>query len=341
MATLIQDSTQQAPANIPATMRAIVQEGSGSADHLHLREVPTPVLEDARVLVRVKAASVNALDWHTVHGGFLLTVIAALMRQKNDPIRGADLAGVVAAVGKDVTDLSVGDEVYGSGRGTFAEYSSSLPRALVRKPKQVSFEHAATVYVAASTALQGLRDHGHLAAGQHVLIHGAGGGVGTFAVQIAKTLGARVTAVTGPKNVDVIRALNPDVLIDYSKEDVRTRPERYDVILDVAATRSVGSMRKLLRPGGIFVQTGAAKGSWLSVFARIIAIVIRTRLLKQRVVMFIARNRQQDLTLLGDWIATGKIRPVIDRTYPLAGAPTAVAYLGTGEARGKVVITID
>jgi NADPH:quinone reductase-like Zn-dependent oxidoreductase len=324
-----------------ATMRAIVQEGTGSADVLHLRDVEKPALEDGRVLVRVHAASVNALDWHTVHGGFLLTVISKLMRQKDYPIRGADLAGVVEAVGKDVTGLRPGDEVFGLGRGAFAEWSSSLARGLVRKPKEMSFTQAATVGVAATTALQGLRDHGHLAPGQRVLIHGAGGGVGTFAVQIAKAMGAHVTAVTGPKNVDLVSALGPDVLIDYSREDVTKRTERYDVVLDIAATRPIGTMRRLLVPNGVFVQVGASKSGWLAVFGRIIALVVRARLLKQRVVMYIAKTNQADLTYLGELIVAGKVRPAIDRTYPLAEAVEAVRYLGTGQARAKVVINVS
>src|SRR5712691_4476427 len=324
------------------TMKAIVQEGNGSADVLHLREIEKPALEDARVLIRVRAASVNALDWHTVHGGFLLTVISKIMRSKDYPVRGVDLAGVVEAVGKDVTDLAPGDEVFGTGRGAFAEWSSSLPRALVRKPKELTFPQAATIGVAALTALQGLRDHGHLKPGQRVLVHGSGGGVGTFAVQLAKVLGAHVTAVTGPKNVDLVSALGPNEVIDYTKQDVTKRKERYDLILDIAATRSIGSMRKLLVPGGQFVQVGASKsGGWLGVFGRIIALVVRSRVFKQRVLMYIAKSNQTDLTYVADLIVAGKVRPVIDRTYPLSKTAEAVRYLGTGEARAKVVITVD
>jgi len=335
------DTAPHATAAAGTTMKAIVQEGSGSADALHLREVEKPPVEDGRVLVRVRAASVNALDWHSAHGGFLLTVISKLMRQKDFPIRGADLSGVVEAVGKDVTGLRPGDEVFGLGRGTFAEWSSSLERALVRKPAALSFTQAAAVGVAALTALQGLRDHGHVAAGQRVLIHGAGGGVGTFAVQIAKALGAHVTAVTGPKNVDVVGALGPDVLFDYSRVDITKTSDRYDVILDIAATRSIGQMRRLLVPNGRFIQVGASKSGWLAIFGRIVALVIRARVLKQRVVMFIAKTKQADLTYLGDLIVSGKVRSVIDRTYPLDEGVEAVRYLGTGQARAKVVITVS
>src|SRR3989449_4619063 len=233
-------------------MKAVVQEGTGSADVLPLREVDRPALADDRVLIRVRAASVNALDWHTTHGGFLLNVISMLMRQKNFPIRGVDIAGVVEEVGKNVTGLRPGDEVFGLGRGTFAEYASCLERGLLQKPKELSFTQAAAVGVAGITALQGLRDKGHLGAGQRVLIHGAGGGVGTFAVQIAKALGAHVTAVTGPRNVDITRSLGADEVIDYSKEDFTRRPDRYDAVVDIAATRSVADLRRVLVPNGMF-----------------------------------------------------------------------------------------
>jgi NADPH:quinone reductase-like Zn-dependent oxidoreductase len=269
-------------------------------------------------------------------------MIAKLMRSTNDPIRGVDVAGVVESVGAGVTDFRPGDEVFGFGRGTLAEFSAAVPRGLVRKPKELSFTQAAAVGVAAMTALQGVRDHAQLKSGRRILIHGAGGGVGTYAVQVAKALGGHVTAVTGPKNVDLVSALGPDVLIDYSKEDVTKRSDRFDAILDIAATRSVGSMRRLLVPNGIFVQCGASKsGGWLGIFGRIIAIVVRSRLLKQRVLMYIAKTKQSDLAYLRDLIVAGKVRPVIDRTYPLADAAEAVRYLGTGQARAKVVVTVE
>lgn len=321
-------------------MKALVQEGTGSADVLHLREVPSPALEDGRVLVKVKAASVNALDWHSVHGGLLLTLVGKVMRQKDFPIRGADLSGVVEAVGQDVTDFRPGDEVFGMGRGTFAEWSSSRPRGLAPKPRELSFSEAATIGVAALTALQGLRDHGRLTAGQRVLIHGAGGGVGTYAVQLAKALGAHVTAVTGPKNVDLIATLGPDVLIDYSREDVTRRTERFDLVLDIASTRPIGRMRRLLTPGGRFVQVGAAKSGWLSIFGRIVALAFRARVLKQRVIFYVAQTNPDDLRYVADLIVAGTVRPVIDRIYALAEGAEAVRYVGTGEARAKVVITV-
>jgi NADPH:quinone reductase-like Zn-dependent oxidoreductase len=321
------------------TMKAVVQEGYGSANALHVRDIPIPELMEGRVLVRMRAASVNALDWHTTHGGLLLEIIAKIMRQQDEPVRGVDLAGIVEAVGPDVTRFKPGDEVFGGAPACFAEYVRAREDRLLLKPRDLPFEQAATLGVAGRTALQGLRDHAKVQPGQRVLIHGAGGGVGTFAVQIAKALGAYVTAVTGPKNIDITRSLGADEVIDYSKEDFTRRPERYDAVLDIAATRSISDLRRLLVPNGMFVQVGAAKGGWIGVFARIISVVVRARLLRQRVKFFVAQSTPEDLAYLRDLIESGKLRPVIDRTYPLSEAREAVRYVGTGQARAKVVIT--
>ena len=223
------------------TMKAVVQEGYGSADTLYVRDIPMPELMEGRVLVRMRAASVNALDWHTTHGGLLLEIISKVMRQQDEPVRGVDLAGIVEAIGPNVTRFKPGDEVFGGAPACFAEYVRAREDRLLLKPRDLPFEQAATLGVAGRTALQGLRDHAQLKPGQRVLIHGAGGGVGTFAVQIAKALGAHVTAVTGPKNVDVIRSLGADEVIDYAKEDFTRRAERYDAVLDIAATLNLRS----------------------------------------------------------------------------------------------------
>ncbi|HET8568954.1 MAG TPA: NAD(P)-dependent alcohol dehydrogenase [Candidatus Limnocylindria bacterium] len=322
------------------TMKALVQEGRGSADVLHLRDVAVPELAPGRVLVRMRAASVNALDWHTTHSGLLLEVISKLSRQKDEPVRGVDLAGTVEAVGPDVTRFKPGDEVFGGAPAAFAELVRAREDRLLLKPRELPFEQAAALGVAGRTALQGLRDHAQVQPGQRVLIYGAGGGVGTFAVQIAKALGAHVTAVTGPRNVDVASSLGADEVIDHTKEDVTRRPERYDAVLDVAATRSVSSLRRVLGPGGVYVLVGAAKsGGWIGIFSRILGMVLRARVLKQRVKFFVARTGLDDLAYLRDLIAAGKLRPVIDRTYPLSEAREAVRYVGTGQARAKVVIT--
>lgn len=323
----------------PATMKALVQEGRGSADVLHVRDVPRPELMEGRVIVRMRAASVNALDWHSTHGGLLLEIIGKIRRSKDVPIRGVDLAGVVDEVGPGVTAFKPGDEVLGSAPAAFAEYVRARADRLVPKPRDLSFEEAATINVAGSTALQALRDHARVAPGQRVLVYGAGGGVGTFAVQIGKALGLHVTAVTGPRNVDVVRSLGADEVIDHTKEDVTKRRQRYDAVIDIAATRSVSALRRVLAPDGMFVQVGAAKrGGWIGIFARIIALAVRARL-GQRVKFFVARNAPEDLRYLCDLVQAGKLRPVIDRTYPLSEAREAIRYVGTGQARAKVVIT--
>ena len=323
-----------------ATMKAIVQEGSGSADVLHLREIERPVVSDGRVLVRVRAASVNALDWHNVHGGTLVGIIGKLMRQVDIPVRGVDVAGEVEAVGAGVTRLRPGDAVFGTARGTFAEYASGLERNLVTKPAQLTFAQAATLGVAAVTALQGLRDKGQLKPGQRAVVYGAGGGVGTFAVQIAKALGAQVTAVTSTRNLELVRSLGPDLVIDYTKEDFTTRAERYDVVFDVAANRSLGALRRVLTPNGRIVLAGAAKKSWFAVFARLLTAFVRSRLGSTWLVLHMATITNEDLVVIKQLVEAGTLRPAIDREYPLSDAIEAVRYVGTGQARAKVVITV-
>jgi NADPH:quinone reductase-like Zn-dependent oxidoreductase len=323
-------------------MKALVQDGYGSADVLQLREIDRPALAEGRVLVKVRAASVNALDWHTVHGGLVLNVVGTLLRQKDVPVRGVDLAGVVEAVGPGVTKFAPGDEVFGGAPETFAEYAQAREESLVLKPEGLPFEQAAAIGVAGRTALQGLRDVGQVKPGQRVLISGAGGGVGTFAVQIAKALGAHVTAVTSTRNLELVRGLGPDEVIDYTQEDFTRRPERYDVIFDVAANRSLSDLRRVLAPGGTLVMAGAAKrGGFLGIFARIGGALFRSRILRQRIVFFVAKPSADDLAFLRDLIETGKLCPAIDRTYPFTEAREAVRYVGSGQARAKVVITMS
>jgi NADPH:quinone reductase-like Zn-dependent oxidoreductase len=324
------------------TMKALVQEGRGSADALHLRDIPKPQVTEGRVIVRMRAASVNALDWHTTHGGLILEIMGKLMRSKDEPVRGVDLAGTVVEVGPGVTQFKPGDEVFGSAVATFAEYVRAREDRLLPKPSELPFEQAATLNVAGHTALQALRTHAQVKPGQRVLIHGAGGGVGTFAVQIAKALGARTTAVTGPRNVDMVSSLGADEVIDYTKEDFTRRAERFDAVIDVSATRSLSALRSVLAPNGILIQVGAAKhGGWIGIFARIAALVVRTRVFGQRMKFFVAENKREDLAFLLELISSGKLRPVIDRTYPLSEGREAVRYVGTGQARAKVVITAD
>ena len=323
-------------------MKALVQDGSGSADVLHLREIDVPAVADDRVLVRVHAASVNAADYHIVHGAWIVRVIGKLLRQsRSNNVRGGDVAGVVDAIGNKVTNLRPGDEVFGVGTGTWAEYATGTEQSLLPKPARLTFVEAAAVGIAGLTALQGLRDHGHVRPGQRVLIEGAGGGVGTFAVQIAKALTAHVTAVTSTGNLQLVRPLGADRLIDYTQEDIAKRDERYDVILDVAASRSLRDLRRMLVPGGTLVCVGAAKrGGWLGIFARLLAIFVRSRVLRQRVVFYVASIRREDLAYLKELIDTSRVRPIVDRTYSLEDGREAVRYAMGGHGRAKVVITM-
>ena len=331
-------ATASAPA---ARMKALVQDGSGSADVLHLREIETPTVTDDGVLVKVHAASVNAADYHVVHGALIVRVIGTLLRQSRpSTVRGADVAGVVEALGKNVTSLRLGDEVFGTAKSTWAEFAAGTERSLLLKPARLSVVEAGAIGVAALTALQGLRDHGRVQPGQHVLIYGAGGGVGTFAVQIAKALGARVTAVTSSRNIDLVRPLGADVLLS-TNENAAKDERRYDVIFDVAATRSLHALRRMLAPGGTLVCAGAAKrGGWIGILTRLASTMFRARVLHQRVVFYIAAIRREDLAYLKELIEAGSLRPVIDRTYPLDEGREAVRYAMSGQGRAKVVITV-
>ncbi len=324
-------------------MKALIQDGSGSADVLHLREIAPPTIADDQVLVKVHAASVNAADCHVVHGALIIGVMGKLLRQpRPNPIRGVDVAGVVETVGRNVANLHPGEEVFGTGTGTWAEYAIGTERSLVPKPARLSFAEAGAIGVAALTALQGLRDHGQVQPGQHVLIYGAGGGVGTFAVQIAKALGAHVTAVTSTRNIDIVRPLGADELFDSTNADVAKSRQRYDAILDVAATRSLRDLWRMLVPGGTLVCAGAAKrGGWVGILARLLGMMFRARVLRQRVVFYVASIRREDLWYLKELIEGGQLRPAIDRTYALDEAREAVRYAMSGQGRAKVVITIE
>jgi NADPH:quinone reductase-like Zn-dependent oxidoreductase len=321
-------------------MKALVQEGSGSADVLHLRDVAVPTVAEDRVLVRVHGASVNAADWHAVHSGGMVRVITAMLGGSLPPIRGSDLAGVVEAIGGKVTRFKPGDEVFGTGAGSFAEFAAAKESTLAPKPAQLSFEEAAALPVAGIAALQGLRDMGRLQPAEHVLVYGAGGGVGSFAVQIAAALGGQVTAATGANNLETVRSFAPGPVLDYSKVDVTRSPERYDIIFDIAAIEPLRDLLRILRPGGRFVLTGAAKGGMLAIMGRLGAVQIRRRLLRQHAVSFLARITAEDLLALKALVDAGKLRPIVDRRYELREAAEAVRYLGTGAARAKVVISV-
>jgi len=316
-------------------MKAIVQNGYGSPDFLELREIEKPVVGDDRVLVRVRAASVNAADWHLMKR--LPHLIGMLLRMPRTSVRGGDLAGHVEAVGKNVTRFKPGDEVFGTGLGTFAEYATAFEDRLAPKPRNLTFEQAAAIPVAGFTALQGLRDKAHVQPRQRVLIYGAGGGVGTFAVQIAKSLGAHVTAVSSTRNVDLVRSIGADEVIDYAKEDFTKRGQRYDVLFDIGANRSLTDCRRVLVPNGTLVLVGAPKGLW-AILSRLLKAQLLSRIGNQRIASFLARVRQEDLVVLKELVEAGKLSPVIDRQYPLSEVPDAIRYVGTRHARGKVVI---
>jgi len=323
-------------------MKAIVRERYGSPDVLELREIEKPVLDDDSVLVRVRAASLNAYDWHMMRGSpYLVRLVAGLRRPKSSAM-GQDLAGVVEAVGKNVTEFKPGDEVFGQRTGALAEYVRGGPKsALVRKPAGLTFEQAAAVPMAATTALQGLRDAGQIKSGQRVLINGASGGVGTFAVQIAKAFGAHVTAVCSTMKVDAARSLGADEVIDYTREDFTRRGERYDLILDVAATGPLSARLRMLEPNGTLVGVGSGEGYGMaSLLVGLLETAVRSRIGKQRIPFFLAKSSKEDLIVMKNLIESVKVKPVIDRTYPFSETAEAIRYLEEGHARGKVVITI-
>jgi NADPH:quinone reductase-like Zn-dependent oxidoreductase len=323
-------------------MKAIVYPRYGSPDVVQLKEVEQPVPKDAEVLVKVHAASVNALDWHFVRGSpFLVRVSGAGLRQPKDQRLGVDLAGRIEAVGSNVTQFHVGDEVFGIGNGAFAEYACAREDKVALKPANLSFEAAAAVPVAAVTALQALRDQGHIQPGQQVLIHGASGSVGTFAVQLAKAFGADVTAVCSTKSLDTVRSIGADHVIDYTREDVTKSGQRYDLILGVNGYHSIFAYRRALRPTGTYVMVGGAN-------ARLVRAMLQTMLVgrvmsrtgKKKMGTFMATVTQKDLVFVKELLEAGKVVPVVDKCYPLAEAAEALRYMEEGHPRGKIVITV-
>jgi NADPH:quinone reductase-like Zn-dependent oxidoreductase len=322
-------------------MKAIVYQKYGPPDVLQLKDVTKPVPGDDEVLVRVHAASANPADWHVMRGDpFFIRLALGPLKPKH-PILGADIAGRVEAVGKDVRQFQPGDEVFGnvsqSGFGAFAEYASVPEKALSPKPARLTFEQAAAVPLAALTALQGLRDKGRIRAGHKVLINGASGGVGTFAVQIAKAFGAEVTGVCSARNVELVRSIGADRVIDYTRDEVTRRPDRYDLILDTAAFRSPWEYRRLLNPHGIYVLVG---GSTARMFQMGFLMPLARMTGNRRIELVMSKPNQKDLLVLKDLIEAGKLTPVIDRSYQLAEVPEAIRYLEEGHARGKVLITV-
>jgi len=330
----------------PGQMKAIVRERFGSPDVLQLKEIEKPAPNDVRgVLVKVYASSVNPADRYDVNGmSFALRLVLPLfrmgvgVRRPKEPQVGTDLAGTVEAVSSNVTQFKPGDEVYGVGFHGYAEYAVARENRVALKPKNRSFEESAAVPIAGFTALQALRNHGHIERGKKVLINGAGGGVGTFAVQIAKSFGAEVTAVTNTQNLDMVRSLGADHVIDYTKEDFTKNEQRYDLICDIASAHSPSSYKRIMNPNGICVIVGFRN----KVISRLIYFVIRKRFSTgdKKFKFFVAKSNQEDLAFMKELMEAGKITPVIDRRYQLSETPQAIKYLGEGKARGKIVITI-
>lgn len=335
-----QESTM---ANRPSTMRAIVHERYGRPDVLgvlELRDVDMPIVEDDQVLVRVHASSVNPVEWYGVTGPYFARIGNGMRRPKS-PSVGADLAGRVEAVGRDVKDFQPGDEVFGTGAGAWAEYACASEARIGPKPANLSFEEAAAVPIAAITALQALRDKGRIQPGQRVLINGASGGVGTFAVQLAKAFGADVTAVCSTGNVDQARELGADRVVDYTQEDFTRRAERHDLMLDIAGSRSFSDFRRVLTPKAIVVLVGGRMTyRGLGPLPHLASTLLASKGRSQTVAFFVAKITNDDLGFLQELLEAGRVRPVIDRRYELSDAPDALRYLGEGHARGKVVITL-
>jgi NADPH:quinone reductase-like Zn-dependent oxidoreductase len=329
-------------------MRAAVYRRYGPPEVVRIEDVDRPSPGDGEVLVAVRAASVNPLDGHYMRGRPRIVRLGFGMRRPKLTRPGADFAGVVEAVGGSVTRFRPGDAVFGTGRGAFADFVCTAEAKLAAKPAALSIEQAAALPVAGLTALQGLRDQGRLRAGQEVLIVGAGGGIGTFAVQIARATGARVTGVCSRAKVELVRSIGADRVIDYGREDVLRAGERYDLIFDLAADRSFGRWRRALAPGGMVIAGGMAggggepDGAWLAGWAaRTAGGLLLSRFVGEKLILFVARINAEDLAALAALVEAGKVTPVIDRLYSLADVPAAIRRLTSGQALGKVVVTME
>jgi NADPH:quinone reductase-like Zn-dependent oxidoreductase len=321
-------------------MRAIVQARYGSADVLHLAEIGRPAAGDGEVLLRVDAAGLDRGTWHLMAGQPYLIRLVSGLRAPRNPVPGLDVAGTVVAVGADVTGFAVGEEVFGIGRGSFAEYACARADKLVRKPAGLTFARAAAVAVSGLTALQGLRDAGRLQPGQHVLIIGASGGVGTFAVQIAKALGAEVTGVCSTAKTGLVASIGADHVIDYTRDHFWDGRQRYDLILDIGGNAALARLRHALTPAGTLVIAGGEDGGrWTGVSRQLRALAL-SLFVRQRLATFVSRHRRADLETLAQLIEAGQLTPVIGKTYPLRQAPDAMRDLLAGHARGKLVITV-
>jgi NADPH:quinone reductase-like Zn-dependent oxidoreductase len=323
-------------------MKAIVQDKFGSPhDVLTLKEIERPAVGDDEAVVRVRAASIHIGDYYTIGGlPYVMRPMFSSMRAKNR-VPGTDIAGTIEAVGKNVTELQPGDDVFGSYKGAFAEYASFPEDSLAPKPGNLTFEQASAVGVSALTALQALRDQGKIQPGQRVLITGASGGVGTFAVQIANAFGAEVTGVCSTRNVEMVRSIGADHVIDYTQEDFTEGEQRYDLILDNVGNHSLSDTRRVLKPTGKLLANGAPVGGWFGGLKEPITAFASSLFVNQQGRPFVSTSKPEDLAALKELAEAGKITPIVDRTYPLKEAPNAVAHVGEGHARGKTIITVD
>ena len=330
------------PAADPATMRAITQNRYGTVpeDVMRLDQVARPGIGDDEALIQVRAAAVDRGTWHVMAGQpYLMRLLGFGFRGPRNRVPGLDVAGTVVAVGPAVTRFAAGDEVFGIARGSFAEYAAAREGTLARKPAALSFEQAAAVAVSGLTALQGLRDAGRIKAGQTVLVIGASGGVGSYAVQLAKYFGAEVTGVCGTAKADLVRSIGADHVIDYTRADFADGRRHYDLILDIGGNSRLSRLRRTLTPRGTLVIAGGEGDRWTGVGRQLRALAL-SALIRQRLTMFVSRHRQADLDTLRLLTEGGQIVPVVDRTYPLAEAPLAIRRLSAGQARGKIVITV-
>jgi NADPH:quinone reductase-like Zn-dependent oxidoreductase len=327
-------------ASTPTTMKAIVHHSYGRPNVLELTELETPVPAENQVLVRVRASSVNPVEWYGVTGPYFAR-IGAGFRAPKDPSVGADLAGVVEAVGPDIESFKVGDEVFGVSGGAWAEHALARQDRIALKPSNVSFEEAASVPIAGLTALQALRDKGNVQPGQKVLINGASGGVGTFAVQIAKALGAEVTAVCSTAKIEQAEALGADRVVDYTKEDFTKLGIRHELMVDIGGRTSFLACRRVLTPEATFVLVGGKMTyRGLGPLPHLAGTILKGIGRSQKVTFFVANVNTEDLMHVGELLASGKVKAVVERTFPLSEAADALAYLGEGHARGKIVVTV-
>ena len=319
-------------------MKAIVQDRYGSAEVLRAQEIEKPEIGDDEVLVRVHAASIHVGDWILMTGSPFVMRLATGLRRPKNRVPGSDVAGTVEKVGSEVKGLRPGDEVFGWGTGAFAEYIHAREDQFIKKPANLTFEQASAVGVSASTALQLLRDDGKVQPGQKVLINGASGGVGTFAVQIAKSLGAEVTGVTSTKNVEMVRSIGADHVIDYTREDFTEGGQRYDLILDNVGNRSMAQTRRALNPTGTLISNGGGHAD--GKLGRTVRAMLASMVVRQQASPSIKSTNHDDLVALKSLIEAGRVTPVIDRTYPLSETPAAIAHVAEGHARGTVVISV-